>query len=235
VPRLAFAVVVALLVTGVFGTIAVAIALVDRRGRLIDPMTRLWARLVLRACGVRVQVSGLDNAPAAPAIYAANHCSALDIPILFGYLPGRFKIVHKRSLRLLPVVGWYLLLTGHIAIDRRNAFRARRSLAEAARRIRSGVSVAVFPEGTRSRDGQVHLFKRGSFTLALHAGAPVVPISLVGVKTLVPRGLVSLRPGAVLVRIHPPLRTEGRDAAEAETLAEQVRAVVAGGLAERTA
>src|SRR5215475_526412 len=120
-------------------------------------MAQFWARVFLRACGIEVRVSGLENLPASPAVYAANHTSAFDIPILFGYLPRSFRVLHKRSLYVLPIVGWYLFLTGHIAIDRANPFKARRSLGAAAQRIRAGLSVVVFPEGTRSSDGQVRV------------------------------------------------------------------------------
>jgi 1-acyl-sn-glycerol-3-phosphate acyltransferase len=114
-----------------------------------------------------------------------------------------------------------------VSIDRSNPFRARRSLERAAVRIREGTSVAVFPEGTRSPDGTLRPFKRGSFVLAANAGVPVVPVSLEGVKTVAPRGLVSLRPGRVRLRVHGALPSAGRDA---EALAGEVRGVVASGL-----
>jgi 1-acyl-sn-glycerol-3-phosphate acyltransferase len=137
--------------------------------------------------------------------------------------------VYKSSLSLLPLLGWAIWLGGHVPIDRRNAFRARRSLDRAARRIREGTSVVVFPEGTRSPDGAVRRFKRGSFGLAIAAGVPVVPVSLVGVKNVVPRGLASVRPGRVRVVVHPPVPVAGRQPAEAEALAEEVRRIVAAG------
>ena len=164
-------------------------------------------------------------------MYAANHGSALDIPILFAHLPVDFRIIHKRSLYLIPVVGAYLYLGRHIGIDRGSAFRARRSLAQAAKRIRRGTSVAVFPEGTRSRDATVRAFKRGSFVLALSAGVPVVPISLEGVKRLAPRGLLRLEPGTVHLTIHPAVSTAGRDARDAAALADEVWRVVMRGCA----
>jgi 1-acyl-sn-glycerol-3-phosphate acyltransferase len=139
------------------------------------------------------------------------------------------KIVHKKSLSRVPLFGWSLGTLGHIPIDRSNPFRARRSLEAAAARIRVGASVLVFPEGTRSRDGSVGHFKRGSFALAIDAGAPVVPVSLVGVKALVPRGLFSTRPGSVRLRVHPTIPVAGKTRDDAEALAEEVRRVVAAG------
>jgi len=218
--------------TLVFGAATLVAGVVDRTGRTCRRLAGTWGRIVLVGLGVRVEVSGAENVPGGPAVYAANHGSALDVPILFGYLPVDFRIVHKRSLYLVPVLGWTLWLSGHVGIDRGNAFRARRSLEAAAERVRSGTSVAVFPEGTRSPDASVRPFKRGSFVLALAAGVPIVPLSLVGVKRVVPRGLLTLRPGTVRVVIHPPVPTAGRPAEDAAALAEEVRRVVAAGGAE---
>jgi 1-acyl-sn-glycerol-3-phosphate acyltransferase len=224
--RALLAVPVIALCTLAFGTAAVLAGLGDRSGRVGRSLARSWARIILRALGVRVEVGGRENVPPGPAVYAANHGSALDIPILFGYLPVDFRIIHKRSLYLIPILGWALYLGGHIGIDRANAFRARRSLGAAAERIRGGTSVAVFPEGTRSPDARVRPFKRGSFVLAAEAGVPVVPVSLLGVKAVVPQGIRTLRPGTVHLRVHPAIPQAGRDA---EALAEEVRRIVGGG------
>lgn len=210
---------------------ALLLALLDRSGRAAHGILRLWGRSILWLLGVQVLVAVADALPE-PAVYAANHGSALDIPILFGYLPLSFRIVHKKALLPIPFLGWYLWLAGHIAIDRANPFRARRSLDAAARRIREGTSVVVFPEGTRSPDPRIQLFKRGSFVLALDAGVPVVPVSIKGVKHVVPRGLFTLRPGAVELRVHPPIPTAGGAAERAESLAEEVRRIVARGCEE---
>jgi 1-acyl-sn-glycerol-3-phosphate acyltransferase len=204
-----------------------AAGLVDRSGRACRAIARGWARVLLFVLGVRVDVEGGSNLPHGPAVYAANHGSALDILILFGYLPADFRFIHKRSLYLVPVLGWSLWVAGHVGIDRANPFRARKSLEAAAERIHNGTSVAVFPEGTRSPDAEVRPFKRGSFVLALEAQVPVVPVSLLGVKRVVPRGISTLKPGTVRLVIHPPVSTEGRDADSAASLAEEVRLVVA--------
>jgi 1-acyl-sn-glycerol-3-phosphate acyltransferase len=218
--------------TLVCGVATLVAGLVDRRGRACPAIARGWARVLLLGLGVEVDVEGSDNVPEGPAVYAANHGSAIDIPILFGYLPANFRFIHKRSLYLVPVLGWSLWVAGHVGIDRSNPFRARKSLHAAAQRIQAGTSVAVFPEGTRSSDSGVGPFKRGSFVLALEAGVPVVPVSIRGVKRVVPRGLRTLRPGTVRLVIHPAVPTAGRSVETAESLAEEVRSVVAGGCAE---
>jgi 1-acyl-sn-glycerol-3-phosphate acyltransferase len=215
------------------GLLAVLCGLLGR-GSPARRVAGWWGRSLLWAWGVEVTVCG--QAPAGPAVYAANHASALDIPLVFAHLPVDFRVLHKRSLQALPIVGQYLWLGGHIAIDRANPFRARRSLARAASRIRGGTSVLVFPEGTRNRDATgVQAFKRGSFVLALEAGVPVVPVSLRGVKALVPRGLLRLRPGLVQLTLHEPVATAGLPLEEAGALAERVRAVVVAGSREDAA
>jgi 1-acyl-sn-glycerol-3-phosphate acyltransferase len=213
-----------------FGIPGILAALIDRTGTTTHRIVSLWSRLVLRLVGVRIDSAGLEHVPEGPAVFAANHASAADIPVVYAGLPAQFRFIHKRSLYLLPVVGQILLLGGHIGIDRKRAFRARRSLERAAARIRSGTSVLVFPEGTRSRDGRIRPFKRGSFLLAIDAGVPVVPISLVGVTRVMPGGLLSLRPGSVRLVVHPLLPTASAGPGDGDRLAAQTQQLVESGL-----
>ena len=199
------------------------------RPAAVQALSRAWSRLLLRLFRVAVRTQGQEQIPAGPAVYAANHSSSLDILVVLAHLPVDVRIIYKKSLSLVPLLGWSIAVGGHIPIDRSNPFRARRSLQKAAERIRAGTSVLVFPEGTRSPDGAVGHFKRGSFSLALEAGVPVVPLSLVGVKTLVPRGLASLRSGEITLRVHPAIPVSGRSRDDAEALAEEARLVVAAG------
>jgi 1-acyl-sn-glycerol-3-phosphate acyltransferase len=224
----------AILLTVGYASAACVAALLDRSGRTTRGIGGAWSRILLRVLRVEVRVFGLEHVPAGPAIYAANHGSALDIFVVFGHLPVDFRIIYKRSLSLLPLVGWSIWLAGHIPIDRSNPFRARRSLKEAARRISGGTSVVTFPEGTRSPDSTVRLFRRGSFNLALEAGVPIVPVSLAGVKDVVPHGLPSLRAGRVQVLIAPPVPVTGRKPEEVDSLAEEVRRIVAAGCEQLT-
>jgi 1-acyl-sn-glycerol-3-phosphate acyltransferase len=231
VVRLALTLPVAAAVTLASALAAAAAAALDRRGRWPRAVAGWWGRALLAVWGIRVEVAGHENVPPGPAVFAANHGSALDIPLVFGHLPVDFRIIHKRSLYLVPIVGLYLWLAGHIGIDRGNPFRARRSLESASRRIARGTSVVVFPEGTRSPDESVQHFKRGSFVLALAAGVPVVPVSLAGVKRVAPGRFRELRPGRVRLVIHPARATVGRAVDDAATLAEEVRLVVRDGCA----
>lgn len=225
--RVAVLLPLSLLATALFGVPAILAGLLDRSGQWPRRIAGAWGRALLGFYRVRVVVSGAGNLPPGPAVYAANHCSALDILIVFGHLPTDFRIIHKRSLYVAPIVGQFLFLGGHIGVDRSNPFRAKRSLMRAAVRIRGGVSVTVFPEGRRSRDGNLEPFKRGSFVLAIEAGVPVVPVSLAGVKRVVPQGLFSVSPGTVTLTVHPPVPTAGRATEEAAALAGEIHDIVA--------
>jgi 1-acyl-sn-glycerol-3-phosphate acyltransferase len=208
------------------GLASVLAGAVDRSGRSARRVARVWGRAVLHGFGVRVAVLGAENVPSEAAVYAVNHTSALDIPLVFGWLPADFRIIHKRSLYAVPIAGWFLFFGGHIPIDRSRAFRARRSLSLAAERIRRGASVAVFPEGTRNPTGEIGAFKKGSFLLARDAGAPIVPVSLSGVADVGGKGLLRARAGDIRLRVHPPVPTAGVDDDHLDGLIETVRAAI---------
>jgi 1-acyl-sn-glycerol-3-phosphate acyltransferase len=209
--RLALAILAAILATAILAPVGILAWPFRRDGEVGFKVTRLWARAILAAAGVRVTVESSAKLPDGPVVFVSNHVSAIDIPILFVALPRSFRIVYKSSLAYVPLMGQFLVAARNIPIDRRKAFSAKRSLARAARRIRSGVSVALFPEGTRSGDAPMGAFKRGSFKLAVEANTPVVPVSLIGLRQVAPgRAIV---PGVVQVRIHEALETgEGPDA-----------------------
>ncbi len=223
---------VALAWTAGIGVPSALSGIFDRTGHVPWRLARTWGRVLLRTWGVRVEVRGAQHAPAGPAVYAVNHASALDIPVLFGHLPAEFRVIHKRSLYWAPIIGQYLYLGGHIGVHRGRPFEARHSLERAAARIRGGTSVAVFPEGTRSGDARVRSFKRGSFVIAIQAGVPVVPVSLSGVKAVAPNGLLFLTPGTVTMTLHAPEKTDGLAVADAQALAERVRQAVSSAVAD---
>jgi 1-acyl-sn-glycerol-3-phosphate acyltransferase len=228
--RFAVAYLAAFLGTLVLAPIGIVAWPFRRDGEVGFRITRLWARFVLRAAGVRSTTELMAPLPEGPVVFVSNHVSSLDIPILFDALPRSFRIVYKSSLLYVPLMGQCLAATRHIAIDRSRAFSAKRSLAAAARRIRNGVSVALFPEGTRSNEAPMGTFKRGSFKLAVEAGAPVVPVSLIGLRSVTGPGRIM--PGKVLVKIHPALLTgEGPDAVE--DLAARAEKVIREEVGER--
>jgi 1-acyl-sn-glycerol-3-phosphate acyltransferase len=158
-----------------------------------------------------------------------NHTSALDIVVLFGWLPANLRFIYKSSLTRLPFVGWSLPLNGHISVNRSNPFSAKRSLEMAARQLSRGLGIVAFPEGTRSHDESLRRFKRGPFALAIESQVPVVPVSLAGVRGIVGGGVRGFRPGEIRLLVHPPLSTQGRTTEDAIALAETARQVVEAG------
>jgi 1-acyl-sn-glycerol-3-phosphate acyltransferase len=216
------------LYTAVCGCFSLLLAAVFRDGAAAHRVARVWARLILWTCQVRVEFDGLDRLDRCRNyVFASNHQSLFDTPILFAGLPFSFRILYKQSLHAIPFLGWHLFLSGHIPVDRRNAIRARRSLERAVARVRQGVSVVVFPEGTRSREGTMGRFKPGSFLLAIKAGVPVVPVTIVESWRIMSRGRVTVRPGLVRVSLDRPIPVDGLDESSIHRLCEQVREIVA--------
>jgi 1-acyl-sn-glycerol-3-phosphate acyltransferase len=196
--------VIATVLMGFFSSI---FALIDRKGRISHLFARYWSRFIFWGVGVRVHLSGVENIPhGQPVIFAANHQSTMDIPAMFGYLPAQFRIMAKQILFMIPFLGWHLYLSGNIPIDRQNTRKAFGSIFKATALIKRGISLLVFLEGTRSRDGKLHRFKRGSFTLARKLGVPLVPVAIQGTFELMPADAWTSKSGHVAIRILPLVR-----------------------------
>ena len=214
------------LYTVVLGSISLASTLFDRTGNAAHRCARMWASLILRTTGVKVRVSGLEHLePGRSYVFAANHQSIYDIPILFASIPAQLRIVAKESLGRIPFMGWHLYRAGHLLVDRRNpgpdiVQKMRRLVSESS-------SLIVFPEGTRSVDGQVGKFKKGSFLVAIDAGLPVVPVSVSGSRHIMMKGRLMVCPGEVELIVHSPIPTTGVLRERVLPFAEAVRASVA--------
>jgi len=215
--------------TIVLGAVSVASSLVDRTGRFAHACARLWSRLILVTTGVRVRVEGLQEiAPGKTYIFVSNHQSIYDIPVIFWWLPYQLRIIAKESLGSFPFIGWHLRRSGHLLVDRRKPDRAG-ILAKWRDLVVNGLSLIIFPEGTRSADGRVGRFKAGSFMLAIEAGLPVVPLSIVGTRLVMRKGQLAVAPGDVMLVIHPPIDTARADRPtidDARALAAEVHAVI---------
>lgn len=217
--------------TIVCGTVSLLLATVFRSGEPSHAVASFWARLILAICGVRVEVRGAENlTPGATYVLASNHQSLFDTPILFAYLPLSFRILYKKSLNRIPFLGWHLFLSGHIGVERENAKKARESLEDAAERIRTGTSVVVFPEGTRSYDGVMRSFKKGSFRLAVKARTPVVPLTIADSHKVMQRGRVTVYPRTVTLTIDRPIPVDDLSEDDADALAGRVREIVSRNL-----
>lgn len=188
----------------------------------------LWARMLLWITSVKVEVIGQQNVlRGRPQVFMANHQSGFDILIVLAYLDTYFAWIAKQELFNIPVFGHALAKTGSIAIDRKNFVRAMRSIHDAARRIREGKSVMTFPEGTRSMDGQIHPFKKGVFHLALQAGVPIVPVTIIGSGEIMPTKSLRVHPGKVILVIDKPIDVTGYTEETVDELLNRVYDVVA--------
>jgi len=156
----------------------------------------------------------------------SNHQSVVDIPVLQACLPVQFRWLAKAELFKIPIFGYALGRSGHISIDRSNRKSAFKSLSNAARNIRNGVSVIIFPEGTRSRDGNIRQFKKGGFILAVDAGVPVVPVIIHGAWPLMLKNRVLLKPGNIILEIKDPIKTTDYTRKTKDDLLKKVRKVI---------
>lgn len=194
------------LATFFFGLYTIGGSLITRAGNFSHRVARVWAHSILLVSGVRVDVRGLANVdPARPCIYMSNHLSNFDIPVLLAYLPVQFRWLAKAELFRIPVFGPAMRGAGYISIDRSDRRSAFESLRRAADTIRNGASVLIFPEGTRSSDGEIAPFKKGGFVLAVDSGALVVPITIRGTFGIMPKGSFQIRPDRVRIVVHPPI------------------------------
>ena len=184
---------------------------------------RLWAKSILWFSRVKVSVQGLEHIdPGAPYVYMANHQSMFDILVLLGHLPVQFRWLAKKELFKIPIFGYAMARVGYISIDRSDRKSAIKSLHEAARKIARGVSVVVFPEGTRSEDGHLKNFKKGGFHLAIDSGRPIVPVVIFGSHRVMPKGTLRIRPGRIVLSISAPVATESCQGKTKEALMKNV-------------
>lgn len=216
--------------TAICGARAVAAGI---RGdfKFVEAMQRKWGKALVDAAAVEVRVEGLHHIDRSkPYVILSNHTSGIDPLVLFHGLPIGFTYVAKSELLRIPIFGWIIGRTGAVFIDRANAASARGTLSKAADRVRSGQSVLVFPEGTRSLDGVVQEFKKGGFVLALEAQVELLPVSIVGAFELCPIGSYFSKAGVVTLRIHEPIPTIGQGYEQREALMAQAHAVIAQGV-----
>jgi 1-acyl-sn-glycerol-3-phosphate acyltransferase len=184
-------------------------------------------RLALALTGIRFRVEGAEHLPLdRAAVYCSNHQSNVDPPILFDALHPRMHILYKHEIDRIPLLARAFRLGGFIPVDRRNKESAMRSIENGARSIRSGNSFLIFPEGTRSRSGELLPFKKGGFIMAIKAQAPIVPVAVQGGRDAMHRGSWLIRPVTVTIRVAPPIETAGVGLAQRDELIVRVRQAI---------
>ena len=223
------------LATGFFGTLALISSLFAKTGRTQHRIARVWARACLLASGGSVSVRGLENLPdPRTAVYAANHTSYMDIPVVFSSLPFQFRILAKKELWQWPFIGWYLNHSGQIPIDTDNPRATLSSLGAGVKALRAGMPLFVFPEGSRTPDGELREFLSGAAFLAIRAQVPLVPIALTGIYHLLPIHSRHFYPCPMTIAIGPPIPTAGLTMRQADELTAQLRSAIAAMLDSQT-
>lgn len=169
----------------------------------------IWGPVILWLAGIKLTVKGLENIPAGKRTYVvvANHQSVIDIPILFSVIPFNVYFIAKKEIAKVPFIGWYMHLMGMIFVDRGSREKAINSMINAGKLIREGKNVMTFPEGTRSRDGKIGVFKAGTFFMAEQAGVDILPVKITGAGKIWPSGVYTITKGPVTVSIGAPIST----------------------------
>lgn len=213
--------------TCLYSVISCLAGFIDATGNIAHRCLIQWARLSLAAAGLRIHVSGLERLDAHQSyVFMPNHASFLDILLLLAYLPHNFRFIIKKEFFAVPLLGWALYKCGDIPIDRKNPWNALRSLRRSADLVKNGISIVVFPEGTRSPNGKIHEFKSALFILPIRSRTPVVPVLIEGSFGALKRGSILLHPGLLKITFYDPIAPNSFEVRERKAYAEKVRRVL---------
>jgi 1-acyl-sn-glycerol-3-phosphate acyltransferase len=175
-------------------------------------VARYWARLSLLCANSKVEIRGQENIPDGPAVYMPNHVSHFDVFAILGYLNVQFRWTVKKELFDIPLLGLAMRKVGYILVDRGNHEKAIQSMKLAAEKIRAGTSIVIFPEGTRSADGVLQYpFKKGGFHMALEASVPVIPVTILGSREILPKNGIKVKPGKIILTIGKGIQPDGHN------------------------
>ena len=213
--------------TVLLGPLSLLSSFFDSNGRLQHGFARLWSQLIMKTIFSPVKVTGLEKIDTSKRlVLAANHASALDIPVLYANLPFQFRILFKSELLAYPFVGWHLKRSGQVCINQQDPSASVGSIKSALKSLKSGMPLVVFPEGGRTPDGQIKPFLPGALFLAIKAQAEVVPVALVGTFELLPMNTYHIKCRPLEMRVGEPISTAGMTGHDMDTLSVQVQKAV---------
>ena len=215
------------LYTVVLGMISVPCSMLGNTEAILHAFARFWAKMIMKTIISPVKVTGLEKIDTSkPYVYAVNHGSALDIPVLYVYLPFQFRIVFKKELLSYPIVGWHLKRSGQVCIDQQHPGGSVASIRSALKSLKGGMPLVIFPEGGRTPDGEVKPFLPGAFFLAIKAKVDIVPVALIGTYELLPMNTYHIKSRLLEMRVGEPISTAGFSARETEGLSVKVQKAV---------
>jgi len=215
------------LATAFFGSISLVVGLWDKNGREQHALARVWARVLLTIAFSRVTLEHAERLHALEtAVYASNHLSYYDTPVLYAKLPFQFRILAKAPLWKIPFIGWYLERSGQVPIDQSSARAGVASLGRGAKTLGAGMPLVIFPEGGRAATGELQPMAAGAAWMAIRAQVPIVPLTLIGTYELLPIHVYVLRPRPLKLIVGEPIPTAGMTTKDAEALMERVRGVI---------
>jgi 1-acyl-sn-glycerol-3-phosphate acyltransferase len=196
------------LYTVVFGITSIPFGFFDKDGSILHAFARNWSKLILKTIFSSVRVTGLGKIDTSRTyVYAVNHASALDIPVLYASLPFQFRIVHKKELLSYPVIGWHLKRSGQVCVDQQNPAHSVGQIKSAVRTLKNGMPLVIFPEGGRTADGKIQPFLAGAFFMAIKANVDIVPIALIGTYELLPMDTFHIKSRPLEMRVGNPIPT----------------------------
>jgi 1-acyl-sn-glycerol-3-phosphate acyltransferase len=225
--RTTFTVTTVIIMTLICSTLATIFGLFGPYSRIVYCIAKVWTNSILFSAGVKLQIEGIEKIdPKKSYIFIGNHQSHFDVLSVFSALPLTVRFMAKKELFNIPVFGWSLYASGTIRIDRSNRERAIKSMNNALDRIKKGVSVVIFPEGTRSEDGIIRDFKKGGFVLAIKGSIPIVPVSISGSRFILPKNNLRINPGKIKIVLSDPINAKNYGYQGREKLSNDVRNII---------
>lgn len=213
--------------TVVLGLLSIPVSLFGDTERILHNFARAWSWMIMKTILSAVKVTGLEKIDTTkPHVYAVNHASALDIPVLYVYLPFQFRIAFKKELLSYPIVGWHLKRSGQICIDQQNPAGSIGSIRSALKSLKAGTPLVIYPEGGRTPDGQIKPFLPGAFFLAIKGHVDVVPVALVGTYELLPMNTYHIKCRPLEMRVGEPISTAGLTGHDMQALSAKVQKAV---------